>query len=301
MGGGGFKKKKVSSKQKAKKSSKKKTVDKEWAHEGGTKFDGEVEEAQARKRARRETQDRDERLRRGRAKMSYQKEQRDALKKMKRGLSFQGELKKEAEENAEEVVEEEVVPHVQFKSSKSVLSRLQSMVASSWSGAAAASEGLDAIDSGSEGEDEDEDASEDDEKEEESVEEEPMEVDLSTGAAVSDRYSWFFDSESTASSAPSTYRPLGNVLGLSVLEQLSGCTDTESLANTRCPRWGDIPGLHKSFKRSADQPLDRFSQAMLPYFLSYADIFFDGCDHNNISDVERTLGVHVAQHIVRSR
>lgn len=296
----GFKKKK-DLKKKAKKG-KRKPVDREWSHEGGASFNDEVQHASAKKAARRETQDRDERIRRGRAKIDYAKSKRESLKKMKRGICF-----KDVVGDSEPAIEQEEVKikpeHVQFKSSLSVLSRLTNMVTSSM--APNAAEASTDEEQGDEDREDGADAElpEDSNRKLRSSSDDSFISDLVT--PLSDRFGWFFDSsvsaESDSSPGATAYSPLCTHMGLTVLEQLHESFDKSALISSRCQSWGDIPGLHKMWRGRGTEPLDKFSKVFLPYLLTYGDVFLDGCDHSNWINVETAMSIHIAQHVIRSR
>ena len=136
----GFKKGKKDKKaKKTKKSSRERT----WDHEGGVLFDvekndnskDEIGDTGDVKRKRRETQDRDERLRRGHAKIVFRKNQIEQKKKWSKKIKFSDFLvdkdtTKGFEDAAQEVTRKE--PRKPYtKSSKSVFERLQSLIGKS--------------------------------------------------------------------------------------------------------------------------------------------------------------------------
>lgn len=300
-------------KKKKKKGAKKSAADREWDHEGGVNFasdSGAAEggEPQA-KRQRRQTQDRDERLRRSRQKLHYKKEKSENLKKMRKGIRFSDVLSDG--EDASSAVQEkpEVREHVQFTSEKSVFERLQGFVAKSTSSKprsliAASSGGA----SDSEEDEEEEQGSEDEEDEGDGSDHRDGASDEGEGGIqnLEDRFESFFRSAASADNddAFDGYKSIGEWgpsheifadLNTSIVD------DAQALVASECRTAGQIPGLHRMWKSRLDDKLDDFSSKFVPYLLSYADVFFDGCDETRIRDVESSLSVHISQHIIRAR
>jgi hypothetical protein len=293
-------------KKKKKKGTKKSASDREWDHEGGVSLSNEAggDEPQA-KRQRRQTQDRDERLRRSREKMHYKKEKSEGLKKMRKGIRFSDVLSSGSEEGQVTAPEEEGPEHVQFKSEKSVFERLQGFVSKSMTSnlyvprIAPSAKALDDMRD-----------SEEDEKAEgtppySDEEEAPTEDDGIEMRPLEDCFESFFRSSASVDieDAFEGYKSIAKWAPTHEIfaDLNSSLLDPKDLAASECKTLGQIPGLHRMWRAMLNEKLDDFSAKFVPYLLSYADIFFDGCDANRIKDIESSLSLHISQHIVRAR
>lgn len=136
----GFKKGKPA--KKSKKSSKKGGKERIWENEGGVVFDDnrekrDIPDESSGPRKRRETQDRDERFRRGKLKIEYRKLEKDIKNKWSKKISFadilnEGQSIDEAESSSNQKIRRD--PFI--KSTKSVCERLQLLVQKSTVGIA---------------------------------------------------------------------------------------------------------------------------------------------------------------------
>ena len=284
-----------------KKKSKKRTTDREWDHEGGQELVENNEKKEpiepGAKRARRETQDRDERLRRGRAKIAFQNEKRNFTKKMNNGIKFKDELLTTV--SAVKVEKTPSIPHIQFKSSRSVFERLQDMVVGSITKKKIIAVPANKITEGEISSNEllEQTAQSADDNEDSEVE------SSEPSCPPADLHDWFFSSTTMEFSATEhgRYKLLTQCFSSDVYANLNPDIDAGLLKFARCKVINDIPSCQKVFRPRLQERFSKNISQTLPLLYSFADIFVDGCTEFNIPEVEMSLSVYIAHHIMRSR
>ena len=290
---------KAKSKSSKKKKGSKRSKDREWDLEGGVGSYGqspaEASSEPGAKRARRDTQDRDERIRRGREKMAYRKEQNAFVKKMKSGFRFDV-LPKEQKAESDAEKPEVRAPHVQFKSSLSVIDRLQNFVRKSIAVPSRNQANGESAESQNEDETDDDD---DVTKGDGNADDSHKNADEGFHPPA-DNFDWFFDSSSAASPSAG-YNEIGSWGALDLFADMNGRVDIAALKSSRCLTIGDIPACHKMFRQRLHEPLPVGSRTLLPLCLTYGDIFMEGCNERNYQETEKALATHLAHHLVRIR
>lgn len=331
--GGGFKKK--GGKGKDKKKPKKKTrKDTEWDFEGGSAlpYGDENKDNDERKKKRRETQDRDERFRRGKRKMEEHKMKKQFTKKMSKKITFSDVLHEGGESELEAATRQKEAkkPKIQHKSSLSVMERLNFFVeksidrgkgeADSEEEEIEEDEGDDTIDSDN-GYDIDQNINtEEQEEEEEEEENEVVSGDESDGNDNNDEtsngdpieehetevgktnFDWFFSGSSSSSS--NNRSKLKSLVKISKTLELYGNihTDVPDTMYNSIQSESDLPGLHKLFFSSnRSNSNSDLGNAILPYLNTYVDAFIEGRDHVNDADLLESSVFHVCNHVLKAR
>ena len=79
--------------------------------------------------------------------------------------------------------------------------------------------------------------------------------------------------------------------------------NTEILLGQRLKTMGDLPCLHKMYKKQASCPIPggKLSQNMLGYLMTYADLLLEGRDHTNDDAMLSSVMMHVTNHLLFSR
>ena len=306
----GFKKPGAKKKKKKQKSG----ADREWAFEGGqTMEETGVERNQPVMeggRMRRQTQDRDERLRRGRMKIEMRKERDNFRSRMSKKVKFDENVggKPNVSRPVKKVRKEPPVS----SNPMPIFERLQAMIASSRGEAyevrsgsdSDASEDESASQSYDEGSDTPDNADDKQEEAQEESDDDEGEVNL-VGY-----YDWFFSSpaDSGVDVLPASQKsvPLGTLYRTEGSETtLSGWLHP-SVQPPRIRRVGDIPGLHKLWVERGEVSLGKREGRLLSYLSCYADIFVEVPSKKDGAtacyDAELTASLrHVVTHVMRAR
>jgi U3 small nucleolar RNA-associated protein 25 len=318
----------------------------DWSLDGGVGLTGEdqqggTEEEKGEKRKRRETQEKDEAIRRGHLKSMDFKNKRSKDKKMAKKIKYSDVF------GEEEVVKEVKVKFVKPKlirptSGKSVIDRLRSFVDTS-------SHNInkkvrivneDGISDSDEDDDDDEEEEDDDEDNDEDNDEyelnedgeydinddddeqELKEEELEKQVDEQDNDSGNDDEieeetldndddndDETNKGSYDWFFSSDSKSSTNKMEKLTSFDNYEVYGNINSnvnpqpiKKLGDIPGLYKLWKTKRKTVLSNiFSSQLLPYLSNYTDALIEGRDHNNDNDMLRILMTHVCTHIVSAR
>lgn len=315
----------------------------EWSLDGGVGLTGEdqqggTEEEKGEKRKRRETQEKDEAIRRGHLKSMDFKNKRSKDKKMAKKIKYSDVF------GEQEVVKEVKVKIIKPKlirsvSGKSVIDRLRSFVDISShninkktrivneDGISDSDDDEEIQDYEDVDDDENEDNDEyeinqdaeydinDDDDDEQEVEQEELDVkqvdddieeDIENEIIYNDDDD---DEEDTNKGAYDWFFSSDSESSTNKMEKLTSFDNFEVYGSINSKvnpqpikKLGDIPGLHKLWKTKRKTDLSNiFSSQLLPYLTNYTDALIEGRDHNNDNDILRILMTHVCTHIVSSR
>jgi hypothetical protein len=310
----GFKKPAVKKKKKKQKS----TADKEWAFEGGQTMEASGESRNQPVieggRLRRQTQDRDERLRRGRQKINIRKDKDRMRAKMSKKVLF-SEI--DGDDDAANSKPSRPLKRVRREPPVStnpmpIFERLQAMIALSRGeeyGERSASESEHSSDEADDEDHEDMSTAEADSESGEEADNFSDKGDDSdqTGVNSVGYFDWFFSSVDSDDAVDTTQRKVGVLLDSR--KSPSG-TIGGWLHPTVSPpcirRVGEIPGVHKLWSHRGDERLDVCESQMLSHLSTYADLFWEvetkkeSAVENYHSELKASLR-HITQHLMRSR
>jgi hypothetical protein len=325
--------KKNSGKKDKKKSKKgKSTADREWTLEGGQFMSStEVQDdSNETKNRRRETQDRDERMRRGRQTLEERKRKRESIKKMSKALTFNKALGLETENEKQEEVKPKrarIEPPTS-KSSLSILERLKNMVRTNKNSKELTNSTSDDENVSDEDEhnyigkslmddeynDNDKSILDDDVDEDSAINVDckpSLIYDYEFTGDVNERESIIINENLSRKGMklnhPNVYnnssKNNSNVSRLFQGDSLHGwlCDIAESSARN-ITQLSHIPHLHKMWKNEQNTiRLSNMDKSLLPILTLYADTFIEGRTHINDHDIMRSVMLHITTHIVHAR
>eukprot|EP01041_Mallomonas_annulata_P001244 gene1244-2412_t len=308
---------------KIKKKAKKKSnpSDREWKHEGGVSFD-DVPKQETRKYRR--TQEKDERLRRGKLKGENTKRKRDFVRKMSSKVSFK-EVVPEMNQSiisAKTPINAKKEPIIQYRSTIPLIDRLTKMVGLSPSILSQPVKSLPinkkdkliteqpnaTLESLSLNTKDNESVMDIDNGEveltEEQVNNNPLH-ETDDDIVNKGNYDWFFSSNTTIKKSTSTstsddvdsWKKLSSIPKFDMFARIHTDMNTLPIVD----HLSDIPGLHKMWRNRGSVPCTPLESFLLPSLVSYTDLFLEGRNHLNDDDILRTLLMHVAVHTVASR
>lgn len=315
----GFKK---GSDKKKKKSKKKSAADREWSHEGGQSISesnnsltSNDKEKQGERRRRR-TQERDERIRRGRNKIEIRKKKQEFIRKMSHKVSFNeilGMEEQDEQKTIEESKKRKVEPNP-MKSASQVYKKFKTFFAHQNSPDEMSGSEVDDLEYGEDSE-EDEDSGLESEQDLEadyvmskagiilldnSHVDDTTEIIPPSGVAE-----WYFSSDeldSGSSNNPSTAIKIPSLeLSSDLSVSISGKLNP-NLSPFQVTTLGDIPNLHMMW---AHLYRNRFASViestLLSYLSCYADLFIEGRNEHNDENIVYGALWHILGHVVNSR
>ena len=291
-----------------KKAKKKKGTNKkdDWTFEGGQLLDSVAENSGIKRVGRRDTQERDERLRRSKQKRLDHKANDHFKRKMSQKVKFQDGSDAETLSLSSSAIEKRE-KKIRYPSSYSVLDRLQFFVGSNSKQQDAEIEAQEIVQHVVDGLDFRESSVLDDSQMvsdgsivafEDSfdamVEEGAEELDLAGKSC----YHWFFTSNTDTQNSDGIQIPKSEEIGgFEICGRFNAQNYYREIA-----KLGDIEGLHKLWRhRCSEQLGSKLQSALLSYLSCFPDILLEGRDYQMDHDILRIALTHICIHSVRSR
>lgn len=279
--------------------------DKEWSYEGGQSFESnQVENDEITKNRRRETQDRDERMRRGRITIETRKKRKNEVKKMSTPVSFNKVvgIVEEPSMHLRPTKRQRIEPPVS-QNKLSVMDKLKLMVGG--------------LSRSNDDEDLETNVLEVSNASSDSEQDSDVETNDNNDDDTKDRvgnYDWFFSSNEdedivTIPKASKIEHPL---LCHSPTKSTKGHFNCDTIYGWLHPNSHlykmksikHIPNVHKMWKNLNSPELNEFGmiqQSLLPFISNYVDSYLEGCNYKNQSDILSTVMLHSMLHIVKCR
>lgn len=330
-----FKKSAAKKQKKSKKSSKNK--DREWKFDGGQNTEELQKQAEMalEKRKRRDTQNRDENLRRSKAKLQERKQKQVAEKKMKRKISFLDYAGLSSKPEPKEEVHKRPKFDSSYRNPHSIEERLRQMAMKNLQNDLSKAK-EDHYDIESTTYNSDSDCSHDSENGEEvindagsetaSVEdtdvnglqhahtsisqlttnqeekddievEDILEVKTIEAGPSSSSFKWYFSSDDSDAAPPSKLSPVTSLDAS--LELLAALHPTiEAASSSSISTLKDIPHAPKLW---GSAPLSKYSRTLLPYLTNYTDALLEGRNHTNDREYMHSVMSHITAHALHTR
>jgi len=332
----------MGSSKKNKKKTKKKTrgSDREWKLEGGVEIENGDSTKQGPTRKFRRTQEKDEKLRRGKLKGEYNNLKQNFVKKMSKGFSIKEilpDLNKLKDKNT--TVKKVYVQRKIINSDIPIIDRLQSMVNSSlskpisdiikdlkdtdnamntepdniptlkWEPIEHESEKLSISNHLLTSNEDNSGLLSDEQSIGETLFRKPEDIPIEeTGiteleSSSGGNYSWFFSSDQETMSDPDQTKSFSlDWIKLTSCNKYDFFGRLHPQINVKpINSLGHIPGLHKMWRHRESETLSPFSTTILPYLVNYTDMLIDGRNHKNDRDILYPILLHIATHTVRAR
>lgn len=297
---GPFKKNKVVKKKKSK------GKKDDWSFEGGG-VDSDAKPATEEKQRFRQTQDRDERLRRSRVKLHDRKIKNTFVKKMASKVRLEDVLLA-PETFTEEVspVKEEKAVRPEHRSSLSVLERIQLFVGQSLDDNRRQSLANTVSKTRSTANDEMELDTAIDKLDKEKIKASGSTIlqEVSSITPSNATFDWLFVANSKSISS-SKWSKIADSISerneseYSVTGKILECAPIEKF--TEVKSFGAIPGLHKVWAGKQDILYKYPMNKVMSYVSKYLDVFLEGRDHRNDLAVMKPIVSHLCAHIVKAR